>query len=77
MCIPNRQLDPKTRRRTVIANISLVIGLLLWIFVHPSGPLEKDWLDAVCGFLLGLSVTINLFGLWSAHRCGGTATGKL
>ena len=69
MCIPNRLLDRKTRRLMVLANISLVIGLLLWLFVHPAGQLEKNWRDAACGFLLGLSVTISLFGLWFARRC--------
>jgi hypothetical protein len=69
MCIPIRQLDPKTRRLLAIGNISLVVGLLLWLFVHPSGQIEKNWLHAVCGFLLGLSVTINLMGLVFARRC--------
>jgi hypothetical protein len=49
--------------------MSLVVGLLLWLFVHPSGQIEKNWLHAVCGFLLGLSVTINLMGLVFARRC--------
>jgi hypothetical protein len=69
MGIPNRQLDPKTRRLLAIGNMSLVVGLLLWLFVHPSGQIEKNWLHAVCGFLLGLSVTINLMGLVFARRC--------
>jgi hypothetical protein len=69
MCIPIRQLDPKTRRLLAIGNMSLVVGLLLWLFVHPSGQIEKNWLHAVCGFLLGLSVTINLMGLVFARRC--------
>jgi hypothetical protein len=69
MFIPIRQLDPKTRRLLAIGNMSLVVGLLLWLFVHPSGQIEKNWLHAVCGFLLGLSVTINLMGLVFARRC--------
>jgi Zn-dependent protease len=69
MCIPNRLLDKKTRRLMAIGNISLVIGLLLWLFVHPSGQMERNWFHGVCGFLLGLSITINLFGLWVARRC--------
>jgi len=69
MCIPNRLLDRKTRRLMAIGNISLVIGLLLWLFVHSSGQMERNWLHGVCGFLLGLSITINLFGLWVARRC--------
>lgn len=77
MCVPIQQLDPKTRRLRAIANVSLVIGLLLWIFVHPTGQFERNWLHAVCGFLLGMSITINLFGLRSARRCGFTGSGEL
>jgi hypothetical protein len=77
MCIPIQQLDPKTRRMRAIANVSLIIGLLLWVFVHPSGPFERNWLHAACGFLLGLSITISLFGLRSARRCRFAETGKL
>ena len=68
MCIPNRLLDKKTRRLMALANISLVIGLLLWLFVHPSSQIEKNWRDAACGFPLGLSISINLFGLRFARR---------
>ena len=69
MCIPNRLLDKKTRRLMALGNISLVIGLLLWQFVHPSGQMQRNWLDAACGFLLGLSITINLYRLRIARRC--------
>jgi hypothetical protein len=46
-----------------IGNITLVIGLLLWPFVHPSGQVERNWLHAVCGLLLGVSISINLLTL--------------
>ncbi|MGD0097036.1 MAG: hypothetical protein ABSB60_11105 [Terracidiphilus sp.] len=77
MCLGHRQLGPRARGRMALANISLVIGLLLWFFVHPAGQIERNWLHAICGFLLGLSITVNLFGLWSARRCGVTESGKL
>jgi hypothetical protein len=64
-----RQLDAKTRRWLAKGNISLIMGLLLWMFIHPHGQTAKDWLDGVCGFLLGLSIAINLLGLWKARRC--------
>jgi hypothetical protein len=60
----------------VLANISLVIGLLLWTF-RASIPVNQDWLHAVCGFLLGLSITINLFVFRFARRCGASESGKL
>jgi hypothetical protein len=77
MCIPNRLLDRKTRRLMALANISLVIGLLLWQFVHPYGQIERNWLDAACGFLLGLSIAINLIGLIFGKRCRASASGEL
>lgn len=69
MCIPIHQLDIKTRRRMVLGNICLVIGLLLWLFVHPSGQIERDWVQGFSGLLLGISIGINLFGLRLARRC--------
>jgi len=77
MCIPNRRLDPRTRRLMVVGNISLVIGLLLWMFVHPDGQVERNWRDGVCGFLLGLSIAINLIGLIFGKRCRASASGEL
>jgi hypothetical protein len=77
MCLLRRQLDPKARRRVVLANLSLAVGLMLRVFVHPAGQMEQNWLDAACGFLLGLSITVNLFGLW-AFRCRGISeSGRL
>jgi hypothetical protein len=66
-----RNLDPRHRRLFQIANISLVLGLVPWIFreyIH----INHDWLDAYCGFFLGLSVTINLVCLRAARRCQRT-----
>ncbi|MFZ0302450.1 MAG: hypothetical protein WAL75_07185 [Terracidiphilus sp.] len=63
-----RQLDPKSRSLFKIANIALVLGLVPWIFreyIHIS----HSWLDAYCGFCMGLSVTINLYCLRAARRC--------
>jgi hypothetical protein len=77
MSIQIRQLDPRARRRMLLANVSLVIGLLLWLFVHPASPIEKNWLHVICGFLLGLSITVNLLNVWSSSRCGDTQPGKL
>jgi hypothetical protein len=68
MCIPNRELDPKARRNRTIGSMALVIGLLLWNF-RSIIPANKDLIDGVCGFLLGFSITINLFGLRRARRC--------
>jgi hypothetical protein len=61
-------MDPKARFTLFIANISLVVGLLLEQFAHPAGQMERNWLHGVCGFLLGLSITINLRSLILARR---------
>lgn len=69
MSIARRNLDPKAKRLIAIANLSLAIGLLLILFVHPSGNTGRNWLHAVSGFLLGLSIAINLFAFRFASRC--------
>jgi len=75
MCIADRQLDPKTRRRMIIGNLSLILGILLWNsvrwnWIHPSSQIERNYLDGVCGLLLGISIGINLFVLRHCSRCG-------
>lgn len=68
MCVPYRNRDPRTRSMMFVANLSLVLGLVPWIF-RESIHLNHNWLDAFCGFFLGLSITINLFCLRAARRC--------
>jgi hypothetical protein len=75
MCIADRQLDPKTRRLMVIANLSFILAILLrnserWHWFHPSSQIERNYLDGVCGLLLGISIGINLFVLRHCSRCG-------
>ncbi len=63
-----RSCDPRVRRLFQIANASLVLGLTPWIFreyIH----INHNWLDAFCGFFLGLAITINLLCLRAACRC--------
>lgn len=63
-----RRLDPKSRRLVAIANFSLVLGLLPWVFreyIH----FNHNGVDAFCGFFIGLSITLNLFCLRAARRC--------
>lgn len=63
-----RHLDPKHRRLLQLANLSLVLGLLPWVF-RESIHFNHDWLDAFCGFFLGLSIAINLLCQRAARRC--------
>jgi hypothetical protein len=64
----HRHLDSKRRRLFQIANLSLVLGLVPWIF-RDSIHVNHNWFDAFCGFFMGLSITINLFCLRSARHC--------
>jgi hypothetical protein len=66
-----RSRDPKVRRLLAIANFSLVLGLLPWIFreyIH----IDHNWLDAFCGFFMGISITVNLYCLRAGRRCRET-----
>jgi hypothetical protein len=63
-----RRLDPKHRRLLQLANLALVLGLMPWIF-REYITFNHNWLDAFCGFFLGLSITINLCCLRAARRC--------
>jgi len=51
--------------------------LLLRVFVHPTGQIERNWLDATCGFLLGISIGVNLFGLWACRHRGASQSSGL
>jgi hypothetical protein len=81
MCLNHRQLDPKSRRRMVIANIALILGIPLsnsvrlhW--VHGLSQIEVNWLDAITGFCFGHYIAIMFFGLRGSRRCGLTDSGK-
>jgi len=69
MCIPTQQSAGKTRRIRVIANTSLVIGIVLIHFVHPTSQLARDLSHGIGGLLIGLSIGLNLLGLRCARRC--------
>jgi hypothetical protein len=67
-----RELDPRRRVLRVMGNLSLAAGLIWWNFARPAGP-YKNWLDAACGLLMGISIGANLFALRGARRCGWPA----
>jgi hypothetical protein len=75
MCLNHRQLDPKSRRLMIIANISFILGILLWNserwgWIHLSSQFELNWLHALTGFLFGLYIAIMFFGLRGSRCCG-------
>lgn len=65
------RLDQKHRRLFRIANVALILGLVPWIF-HEYVPVNHNWLDAWCGFCMGLYITITLVCLRVARRCERT-----
>jgi hypothetical protein len=81
MCISNNNLDPKSRRLMIIANIAFICGILLssferWHWIHLSSQLEHNSLDAFTGFCFGLYIAIMFFGLRGVRRCGLINAGK-
>lgn len=70
MCIPHRHLDLKTRLFICFGNLSLVAGILLERFVHPSGRIERNLQHGFSGMLLALSIVFNFFALWRVRRGG-------
>ena len=69
MCLPIRKQDPKTRRRMVVANLALVVGLVLWALVRPSLAAPHAWIDGLAGFFLGISIGANLFVVVRSRAC--------
>ena len=58
MCFVRR--NPQARRRLVIGNLCLVIGILLSIFDKDLGLRHAGLYDALRGFLFGLAIVFNL-----------------
>ena len=61
----------KVRRQVALGCLCLSMGLLLRLFVHPSGNVGRNWLDGVAGMLIGMSIAINFLAFRSTRRCGG------
>jgi len=69
MIFRDRMRDPKSM--ISFGMMCLAIGIVLPWLIHPSTSLEKDWLHGVCGFLYGLSISINIMAVIRQRRCGG------
>lgn len=65
-----RNLDPRSRRQMAWANAALAIGLLMRVFAHPAGTVDRAILDAATGFLLSFSIVANLLVILRARRSG-------
>jgi hypothetical protein len=69
MCAPYCHRDPRTRLMMVIANFSLVAGVLLLDLARHLPRPTPGWLDALTGLFFGLSIAANLFAARRARRC--------
>ena len=58
----------KSMRMVAWGCFTLAAGLMLKTLAHPAGQVAKDWLDGVCGLLIGISLGLNLFGLIRLRR---------
>jgi hypothetical protein len=50
----------KAKAMWILGTLSVSSALLLRMFVHPSTALGTNWLDGFSGFLVGISITLNL-----------------
>jgi hypothetical protein len=48
--------------------LAMAVGGLLHLFVHPAGEVWRDRLDAVTGFLMGITIAAIPLGLWKRRR---------
>lgn len=63
------QLKSRKSRLMLSAGMfALAVGLILFNFVHPASHAGKDWLDGISGFLVGISIALNIGSLLIAKR---------
>jgi hypothetical protein len=65
----NRSFDPKSRRMIALGCACLSIGLMLRLWIHPTTPGPKIFVEAGVGLLLGLSIGLNAFAFRLVRRC--------
>jgi hypothetical protein len=69
MCVAYRLNTSRSRRLCALGNGCLAAGLILFQLVHPAGALGRDFAHAAAGFLVGISMALNLFGMHAVcHR---------
>ena len=48
--------------------LAMAVGGLLRLSVHPAAEVWRDRLEAVTGFLMGITIGAILLGLWKRRR---------
>ena len=76
MCIPLHQRSRRDLILMGIANFTLAFGAGLPHFIHRVPGIERDVVDAICGFLLGFSICVNFSLNRQARRRDTAAISK-
>lgn len=58
----------KAKAMWTVGTLSVSLAVLLRMFVHPSTALATNWLDGVSGFLVGISIVLNLGSVMIRNR---------
>jgi hypothetical protein len=66
MLLRQRPLNPNALVSMGMA--CLVVALVVPRFVHPSARVGEDLFDGFRGLLIGLSIGLNLLGVWLRSR---------
>jgi hypothetical protein len=63
----------KAKAMWTVGTLSVSLVLLLRMFVHPSTAFGTNWLDGISGFLVGISIVLNLGSVMIRKRLRGGA----
>jgi hypothetical protein len=58
----------KAKAMWTVGTLSVSFALLLGMFVHPSTALGTNWLHGISGFLVGISIVLNLRSVMIRNR---------
>lgn len=58
----------RANKLRALGNVSLLIGLLLWLFGLPTVTLKSTLLHVICGVFFGATIVTNLWALRIAAR---------
>ena len=64
-----QNMNRKTRIAFAVGNFCLPAGLLIFLFVHPAGQLQRDWAHGIAGLLLGVAIAIAMMRLYRVRNC--------
>jgi hypothetical protein len=68
MCIPIHERSRRDRILLSLAAFALAAGTGLPHLIHSSSALNEDWIDALRGLLMGVSIGMNLMLIAKKRR---------